>query len=559
MNYRSLTLKTLFLLMFPTTALAHFPWLDVNESGRVELFFGEDLTDRTYHLPESMADYSVEVADKDSRTSVALQNVSTDSFVGLVSGDQIGKTVGTIEGTTTYGIYHGSKLVYSTQHFLGTNPTGWQAESRLPLNVAVTAGDESETPGGIRVTVWADGKPADGLDVKLYSAKGVQEDSQTSAADGSVQFAAAKLRLGLNAIVVGKTEKVSGSLGDETYEATASYLTATFNWAGKSSSAASEKTSKPPSRVELESVTISDSGLPELPLELTSFGGTVADGKLFVYGGHTGQAHSYSTAEQSSDFWMLDLQSPESWKQLPSGPRLQGLMLVPHGKSVIRMGGFTAMNAEGEEHDLHSQTAVERFDLESNEWAKLPPLPEPRSSFGATAIGDEVFVFGGWGMAGDDPQKWHTTAWRMNLGDKEPEWKSIATPPFQRRAVWVAAHEGAIHVIGGMNRIGGPTTESAIYDPQSDVWKTGPSLVGDPMTGFGCAAESLGGRLYVSTIDGSVQRLSADGAKWEVATSMEPGRFFHCMVPRNESELILVGGANMSIGKFTNIEALKAE
>ncbi len=41
--------------------------------------------------------------------------------------------------------------------------------------------------------------------------------------------------------------------------------------------------------------------------------------------------------------------APQKWKQLPSGPRLQGLVMLPYKNSVIRVGGFTARNAEGED------------------------------------------------------------------------------------------------------------------------------------------------------------------------------------------------------------------
>ncbi|MEL7336481.1 MAG: hypothetical protein AAFN70_09815, partial [Planctomycetota bacterium] len=46
---------TLFLLTFCTVANAHFPWVVINDKGKVEYFFGEGMTDRTYKLPGSIA------------------------------------------------------------------------------------------------------------------------------------------------------------------------------------------------------------------------------------------------------------------------------------------------------------------------------------------------------------------------------------------------------------------------------------------------------------------------------------------------------------------------
>jgi N-acetylneuraminic acid mutarotase len=303
-------------------------------------------------------------------------------------------------------------------------------------------------------------------------------------------------------------------------------------------------------------VQVKTTDLPELPLELTSFGGAVANGTLFIYGGHSGTAHSYSTAEQSNEFWSLDLNAPKQWKQLPSGPRLQGLVMLPHKDSVVRIGGFTARNAEGEEHDLHSQQTVSRFDVAKNHWVDLAPLPEPRSSLSAAISGDQIFVIGGWALKGEATE-WHGTAWKLNLADPNAVWQPLAKPPFKRRALFATAHDGKIHVIGGMNSNGGPTTRTDVYDPASDSWSQGPNLEGKPLTGFGSAAHSLGGHLYVSTIDGNVQRLNESEKNWEVVSEYDPARFFHVMVPWTDTKMLLVGGANMSVGKFTDLDSVE--
>lgn len=306
------------------------------------------------------------------------------------------------------------------------------------------------------------------------------------------------------------------------------------------------------------SVTVRESKLPELEESVTSFGAAVAKGKLLVYGGHTGHAHSYSTAEQSNQFLSLDLAKPIQWTKLPSGPRLQGLALVPYKNSVIRIGGFTAKNAEGEEHDLQSQATVAKFDLETGKWSELAPLPEPRSSHEAAVVGSKVYVVGGWALSGGDGQtQWHSTAWSMDLNDQNPQWKPIADPNFQRRAAAVVQHDDKVYLIGGMDSKSGPSTATEIYDPKTDTWTHGPKLDGDSMTGFGCAARSIAGQLYVSTISGTVQRLTKDGKKFEVVGKLDPGRFFHHMLPIDANKLVLVGGANMSIGKFTELDIIE--
>lgn len=298
------------------------------------------------------------------------------------------------------------------------------------------------------------------------------------------------------------------------------------------------------------------SGLPDLPESLTSFGGAVCGDSLYVYGGHTGSAHSYSVEEQSDRFYRLDLGEGKAWEELPAGPRLQGLALVGHRDNIYRLGGFTALNEEGEDQDLHSQASFARFDVETRQWTELTPLPEPRSSFDAAVSGNKLMVVGGWSMQGEAENVWHQTAWIFDLSDEAAQWKPVPKPPFQRRALSVAALDDKFYAIGGMQSDNEMTTRVDIYDPKTRQWKKGPNLRGDASAGFGSAAFATGGRLYVSTIRGDFQRLSRDGQSWEVLCKIEPSRFFHRMLPRDDDSLLLLGGANMSIGKFTEIEQL---
>jgi hypothetical protein len=366
----------------------------------------------------------------------------------------------------------------------------------------------------------------------------------------------------LNAVTVGLNDaKATGEYKGEAYKGEANYLTATFfieKTPGSEGPAEKKKSSKP--TVDPDSnVSIEPSGLAELPEELTSFGAAIADDKLYVYGGHTGEAHSYSNTGQSDRLWCLDLADEAAqWEKLTSGPRLQGLALVAYQGKLIRIGGFTAMNEDGQDHDLQSQTCVARFDPASGEWSDLPSLPEPRSSLDAAVLNDTVYVFGGWKLNGEsDDSQWHQTAWSLNLSDANATWQPIAEPPFQRRAVSVAAHDGKLYVLGGMQAVGGPTTKSSVYDPATDQWADAPALPGKGMSGFGSSAFECGGKLYVSLLDGFVHCLNEDGRGWTTVAKSENARFFHRMLPVEGNRLLMIGGANMEVGKFTKIDAIR--
>src|SRR5690606_5817545 len=90
------------------------------------------------------------------------------------------------------------------------------------------------------------------------------------------------------------------------------------------------------------------------PEPINSFGGAVLGGYLYVYSGHTGTTHRYHTGTTNPHFRRLDLRDRTTWEELPCGPALQGVALVAHDGALYRTGGMTAVNGEGEPHDLVS-------------------------------------------------------------------------------------------------------------------------------------------------------------------------------------------------------------
>lgn len=289
-----------------------------------------------------------------------------------------------------------------------------------------------------------------------------------------------------------------------------------------------------------------------LPVGLTSFGAAIVDQALYVYGGHTGEAHSYSREEQSARLQRLELGSNSKWQTISEDQRLQGLALVPHGTDLIRIGGFSARNKEGEEADLQSTSSVRRFDTRTGTWTDLASLPEPRSSLDAVILGDEIYVVGGWSLTGGDKSNWLETAWSLDLSDASNTWTPLPSPPFRRRAIALAAHDGKVYALGGMNP-DGPTTDAQVYDPATRHWSAVPQLPGKPFEGFGASAWSWKGQLFVSTNQGHLLRLTQDGDAWQDAGELQSKRLFHRMLPHAEG-LILVGGVNMEEGKYHELE-----
>lgn len=298
--------------------------------------------------------------------------------------------------------------------------------------------------------------------------------------------------------------------------------------------------------------------LPVLPVEITSFGAAKSGDSLYVFGGHTGGAHSYSNKAQNNKLLKLDLKDlAAGWKEISTGERLQGLGMVAHGNRLVTVGGFTAMNEAGEKQNLRSQSNVRVYDLVKNQWSDLPSLPEPRSSHDAAMIGDVVYVVGGWNMQGSDSTTWHTTAWSMDLSAPSPTWTEIAKPPFVRRAVAAVAHSGKLFVIGGMNEKGSTTKEVAVFDPASKSWKEVAEIQGEEsMAGFGASGWSVGGKLMVTTFEGAIESWNETLGCWEMKGKTKDARFFHRMLPLDDQRLVSIGGANMEVGKYAELEVV---
>lgn len=285
-------------------------------------------------------------------------------------------------------------------------------------------------------------------------------------------------------------------------------------------------------------------GYPALPRAVSSFGAVVADGWLYVYGGHCVRAHQYSTEAVVGTFHRLQLAGPRNWEELPSGPPAQGLALVAHEGKVYRIGGMQPRNKPGEKADNHSLSSCARFDPATRKWEDLPELPEARSSHDAAVVGDHLVVVGGWKLtgAGQAPE-WHTTSLVLNLKQRPLKWEAVKQP-FQRRALTTTAHGGKVYVIGGLGPDSGVELTVTIYDPQKKAWAAGPDIPGPQRNGFTPASCVADGRLYVSAGDGRLFRLAAPGDAWEEAGRLQVPRIVHRMVAVPNNRLLALGGSS---------------
>ena len=525
-----------FTVAIAVRADGHFPWMALDDDGKAIYFFGETLADRAYKMPSAISEAEIKLIHNKRQDPVEVTRVDTEDLIAIRSNKPIPRGA-IVSAECTYGVYHSTLLHYHSQ-FVDRLPKDGNVDQQLEKHPQFYA-ELVRGNGGVEARIVWQEKPLVDATVRLYCADGHEEGSEKTDPDGRVFFTDQQVEDGLNGIVVGFTlENESGKLGEQAYTSESHYLTATF---------VSESAAK--------KVSVDSDRFPVIPEPVTSFGAAILNDVLYVYGGHMGDAHQYYVGAQANMLRRLDLKNPKQWEDLGSGPDLQGLAMVSDGRKLYRIGGFTAKNKQGEENSLWSQSSVSCFDPKTEKWSDIPPLPEPRSSFDAVVTDGKLFVIGGWSMQGDADPVWHKTAHVLELSETPLQWKSLPEPPFQRRALSVGAVDGKVYAIGGMRPSGKPTTRVDVFDIQKQTWSRGPDLDGERMDGFGSSSFAVGKSLYVTTYGGNLLRLEKDS--WEKLAQLENERFFHRLLPLGDNELLSVGGASMSSGKFEELDVIK--
>lgn len=277
-----------------------------------------------------------------------------------------------------------------------------------------------------------------------------------------------------------------------------------------------------------------------LPAPLTSFGAAALDGRLFVFGGHSGAPHVYDREHQSGDLLALELGRPQAWTLLDRRSRgLQSVAMAADARHVYAVGGMEAANAWPEDASLRSIREARRFDPATGVWSALPDLPTARSSHALAIAGHHLYAVGGWTLVdaglrtGGEPCR---DVAILDLSKPEAGW-SLAPVPFARRAVAAAAIGTTLAVLGGMESDGAPSRRVDLCELDSGVWRQGPEL---PEEGFGAAAVSFDGRLLASLPSGGVFELDLEAGVWQPRAQLSFPRRFH--------QVVVDGGALYAVG-----------
>ncbi len=204
------------------------------------------------------------------------------------------------------------------------------------------------------------------------------------------------------------------------------------------------------------------------------FGVAVVDGRIYVFGGMTG--------ERGNKLDSVEVYDPATGRWSP-GPRMtvgrSSHRAAAIGRTVYLVGGAT------EEDPLLD--LVESIDLDTGRWTTRAPLPSPRFGHALVELGGRIYSIGGYvggGQASGAVDVYDPLADRWTPGPPLP------TPRYNLAAEVL---DGKIYALGGWVD-DGPSRVVEVYDPATNSWSAGPQLR-DPVSNFGAAV--LAGRIHV--------------------------------------------------------------
>lgn len=528
-------LLTAFLaLLIAGAAHAHFTFVVPHQGGSIaKVFLSENI------IPDASVDVGL-IADsklwlRDASGKEHRLTLSRDGGVFTTPLPGGGNRV--IHGLTDLGLMNRGKahlLLYYPKTIIGD---AFDPKSRVGGD-AVAELIPVGAPGDFKLLLLGRGKPLADAEITVLQPDGSEEVFTTDSTGHTQSFT----QKGRHSAWARYWEDAPGDRDGEKYEQLRHYATLVFD------TAEPEHSSAP---------SVSAKQVDTLPEATSSFGSAVADGWLYIYGGHIAPTHVYSTEAVSGRFHRMRVDGQGGWEELPSGPGLQGMNIAAHNGMIYRIGGMAPRNSPDQPTDNRSVAENARFNPKTMQWEELPPLPEPRSSHDVVVLDDQLLVVGGWTMQEGD-EAWAETTLTMDLTKKPKKmrWNSIPTP-FRRRALMAAAYDDKMYVVGGFTDDNQVQRTVSIYDPQTQQWSEGPELPeGNPTAGFAPAVGVHAGRLYVSVSDGTLWRLSAAGDNWEMAGASTP-RLAHRLASDGERVLIL-GGADKG-GNFDLVEAIDVQ
>lgn len=283
----------------------------------------------------------------------------------------------------------------------------------------------------------------------------------------------------------------------------------------------------------------------------TSRGGAavgVAKKQLFVVSGFSGVSPVHTME--------VDAYNPKTDTWTVQAPALTARAYASAagiGSSLYVVGGCSS----GEDCRVGTTNVLEVLSVPNQTWTTMAPMPTPRSTMVAAAIGGKLYVVGGMGPC---PPCYSLDAVEV-YDPTSNTWATKASMPTARSHMGGAVIKGKLYVVGGAHI--SPTDPGTflatleVYDPAHDTWATKASMsAARAALGAGAAKHllyAISGQLTGGATTNVVEAYNPKTNSWGPATAIPTARY----VPQPQAirHVIYVAGAGANNTPITTLEA----
>jgi len=218
-----------------------------------------------------------------------------------------------------------------------------------------------------------------------------------------------------------------------------------------------------------------------IPLEHTAV--STYNGKLFVVGGYTIVDEERTPTDKLFSY----NPSTDKWEELKSMPKARGALTANFIDGILYAIG-------GEDSSKKTLKKTEAYDPTTNTWSTKSSMPTPRHHIASIADDGKIYVIGGRQTGEDLGQNVDAN----EVYDvKSDTWNSLQPMPTQRSGLAAAIFNDSIYVFGGedpFNESSETFENTEIYHPINDTWTSGSSL---PTARHGHVALTVYDKIYV--------------------------------------------------------------
>jgi N-acetylneuraminic acid mutarotase len=270
----------------------------------------------------------------------------------------------------------------------------------------------------------------------------------------------------------------------------------------------------------------------------------VLDGQVYVAGG-------FDSRFVRLDFFERYDPAADAWETLPPLPDARHhLGLAALDGRVYATGGFDSDSTTRG----GARNGTWAFDVAAGEWAPVADMPGVRAEHAMAALEGKLYLVGGVDDTPEGPRALWVYDPNANTWDT-----SRAPAPYPISHTALVAAEGRLYLIGG--RWAGNQRDVAIYDPTTDTWTRGPDL---PTPRSGLTAAYVDGRIHVgggedidaASVFGQHEVLDLASRTWSRLPNLPQAR--HGLVSAGlGGRWYVIGGGSPSGSTYVNVDVFE--